>query len=136
MNWRSAWWLFALLTACTAASAADIGGWMQQQERVQTNPDSLSCTQLAALAHSEASAQAAYRTALCYLHGSEADPVAAKAWLSKAAEQNHLPAHRMLTALQRAQAAQHPPTPHCHALGEGRQLCHGGQASARKTASQ
>jgi TPR repeat protein len=127
--------LFTLFAACTSASAADIGGWMQQQDRAQSGVDGLSCAQLATRATQENSALAAYQAALCYLQGQDADALAAKAWLARAAELNHLPAHRMLNAMLRAEAAQHPSAAHCHDLGEGRQLCHGGQGSARQTAS-
>jgi TPR repeat protein len=120
-----------VVIACSASSAsyaADIGGWMTQQERAQQSSDGVSCAQLAARASRDASPQTTYQTALCYLQGDEADPVAAKAWLTKAAELNHLPAHRMLSAMQAAQAGRHPASAHCHDLGEGRQLCHGGAA--------
>ena len=111
--------------------AADVGGWMAHRERMDARmfqPAAIaSCPQAVAKAVQEGSAQAAYEAGLCYLHAQPSDTVAAKAWLAKAATQSHLPAHRMLKSVERVEAVlAHPSTPHCHDLGEGRQLCHGG----------
>jgi TPR repeat protein len=122
-----AMFLFFLCLTYTPLQAADIGGWMTQQERAQQGTPAESCAQQAARAGSTASAQLAYTTALCYLHAPQADEVAAKAWLAKAADLQHLPAHKLLNAMARAETQQqHPVNAHCHDLGEGRQLCHGG----------
>jgi TPR repeat protein len=132
---RRAALVFVSLATCLAASAADIGGWMQEQSRAQQRTEGLSCAQVAAQASqaSTDSAQRAYQAALCYLHGEQADVTAAKAWLAKAAQGNHLPAHRMLSMIERIETGQHAAAAHCHDLGEGRQLCHG---AARQAASQ
>lgn len=86
------------------------------------------CQRRIANAVKSQAAQAQFEAGLCYLYGSGVaqDRVAAQAWLEKAAAQNHLHARRTLTALANIENAPHPPAHHCHDLGYGRQLCHGG----------
>ena len=71
---------------------------------------------------------AAYRAALCYLQADTPDVVAAKAWLVRSSEAGFMPAHRLLRNLLIAEAGMHGSAAHCHTLGEGQQLCHGGSA--------
>jgi TPR repeat protein len=60
------------------------------------------------------------------------DPVAAQAWLARAAELEHPLARRALLALREASAGNetHAPGWHCHDLGLGRRICHGGASPA------
>jgi len=39
-----------------------------------------------------------------------------------------MPAQRLLRALLIAEAGVHGPARHCHTLGDGQELCHGGAA--------
>jgi TPR repeat protein len=118
------------LVSCTPAGAADVGGWFAEQQKARdqaaSNPVPDACPQVITRAAADASAAGAYHAALCYLQGDSPDLVAAKAWLARASELKYLPAHRMLRALNMAEAASHSPGRHCHNLGEGRQICHGG----------
>jgi len=120
--------LLAVLPALllTEVRAADIGGWTTHRDRIKQAQAAPSCPQVVARATAEGSAQSAFEAGLCYLHADPADVVAAKAWLTRAASQNHLHAHRMLKSVQRIDTLAHPTSPHCHDLGEGRMLCHGG----------
>ena len=115
-------------SAVVSAQAADIGGWMEHRARADLQRDD--CTDLPAQAArapraADGSAQLYYAAGLCYLYSAKLarDPVAAGAWLALAAELDHPLARRALVALQGGQA--HPTTPHCHDLGNDRQLCHG-----------
>jgi TPR repeat protein len=123
--------LVGVLVLCVPAHAADVGGWFAEQQKARaqhtSNPDA--CPQVIARAATDTTAAGAYQAALCYLQGEAPDAVAAKAWLARASALNHLPAHRMLHALRMAEAASHSPVRHCHDLGEGRQICHGGAAA-------
>jgi TPR repeat protein len=93
------------------------------------------CPQVISRAATEDSALAAYRAALCYLQAETADVVAAKAWLARSADAGFMPAHRLLRSLLAAEAGVHSATPHCHVLGEGQQICHGGAARLPVAAS-
>lgn len=113
-----------------AASAADVGGWFAEQQKAGTqaasSPAAESCPQIIARAAADTTAIGAYQAAHCYLQSDTPDLVAAKAWLSRSAEMNFLPAHRLLRSLQAAESGAHGASRHCHDLGEGRQICHGG----------
>jgi TPR repeat protein len=133
---RGALCLFAL---ALPVPAADIGGWMeqqQQQSRAAASPRNDDCPEilrLAALAPREAENAAAhyYAAGLCYLASEKIarDKTAAAAWLAKAAELDHPLARRALLALRDESAPPlHPAGWHCHELGLGRRLCHGGAA--------
>jgi TPR repeat protein len=96
--------LFFLVTAVSAHSA-DIGGWIEQQQRQQLTRDD--CAELPARAARIApdapnAAQTWYATGLCYLDGErlKRDPVAAAAWFTKAADLGHPLARRALLALR------------------------------------
>jgi TPR repeat protein len=123
-----------LLSCAGTASAADIGGYMEQQQRAALPRDDCpEILRLAALAAREGEHAAAhyYAAGLCYLASDKIarDRVAAAAWLTKAAELDHPLARRALLALRDETAAQplvHPAGWHCHELGLGRRLCHGG----------
>jgi hypothetical protein len=112
--------------------AADVGGWYADQQKASemaaAKAGDDACPQVISRAATDASALAAYRAALCYLQTETADVVAAKAWLARSAEAGFMPAHRVLRSLLIAEAGAHSATPHCHALGEGQQICHGGAA--------
>lgn len=113
------------------AAAADVGGWFadQQKAAAQANGAAASgCPQAVARATAEATAVNTYHAAHCYLQADNPDLVAAKAWLARSVELNFLPAHRLLRALMLAEAGVHAGQRHCHDLGEGRQICHGGAA--------
>jgi len=118
------------LLAWLPARAADIGGWFADQQKAaaqpESNPAGDACPQTIARAALDTTGIGAYHAALCYLQAGKPDPVAAQAWLSRSAEMNFLPARRLLRALQAADTGSHSPAPHCHDLGEGRQICHGG----------
>jgi TPR repeat protein len=122
----------ALMALALPAGAADIGGWMEQQRREAAPRDECpEILRLAALAPREAEHTAAhyYAAGLCYLTSEKIarDKVAAAAWLTKAAELDHPLARRALLALRDETAAPlHPAGWHCHELGLGRRLCHGG----------
>jgi TPR repeat protein len=113
-----------------ASMAADVGGFYADQQKAQAlaadKGAEPSCPQVIARAAADGSALAAYRAGLCYLQTDGLDLLAAKAWLSRAAELGFMPAHRLLRSMQVAEAGPHGGTPHCHPLGEGQQLCHGG----------
>lgn len=117
----------------TAALAADVGGWFAEQQKAQapsaSATDAASCPQVIARAARDTTAVGAYHAAHCYLQADAPDLVAAKAWLTRSAEMNFLPAHRLLRSLQLAEAGAHSAARHCHDLGEGRQICHGGAAA-------
>jgi TPR repeat protein len=126
--------LCALVLAVGRAGAADIGGFFADQQKAQAlaadkggeKGGEPGCPQRIASAAADGSALAAYRAGLCYLQAEQPDMLAAKAWLSRGAELGFMPAHRLLRSLLIAEAAPHGSAPHCHPLGEGRQLCHGG----------
>ncbi|MGL4576089.1 MAG: hypothetical protein ACRCV9_14995 [Burkholderiaceae bacterium] len=113
------------------ALAADIGGWMESQR----NKDATSAQTCAAqiesaktqLPDTPQAAQLYFQAGLCYLAGQQVaqDPIAAKAWLARAAELQHLPAHRLLISMQAAEAGAHPASYHCHDIGYDRKICHG-----------
>jgi len=112
------------------AGAADIGGYFADQQKASAmaaaKATSDACPDVIARAATDTSALAAYRAALCYLQAETPDVVAAKAWLGRSSEAGFMPAHRLLRQLLIAEAGMHSATAHCHDLGEGRQLCHGG----------
>ncbi len=129
---RLAWWCGALCAAA-ASPAADVGGWFADQQKAAAAAAagatmSPTCPQAVTRATAQPSALSAYQAAHCYLQPEATDLVAAKAWLTRAAGMNFLPAHRLLRALQLAEAGEHGNQRHCHDLGEGRQICHGGGA--------
>jgi hypothetical protein len=129
-------WLTIALVACSGASfAADIGGWYAEQQRVAAEaaagPSPASCAEAIAQATSAPSGLSAYRAAVCYLTGDRVDIVAARAWLAASSESDFLPAQLLLRSLMVAEAGPHSSQRHCHDLGEGRQLCHGGSGAAR-----
>lgn len=103
MNLRAT--LIALfVSAAQPALAADIGGWIEQQQRAELTRDD--CSELPARAartkaDAPEAAQVWYATGLCYLDGErlKRDPVAAAAWFTKAAELGHPLARRALLAL-------------------------------------
>ena len=115
------------------ASAADVGGWFADQQKASAQAASgqaaQSCPQVIARAAVEPTALGAYQAAGCYLQAETPDLVAAKAWLSRSAEMNFLPAQRLLRSLLAAEAGAHAALPHCNDLGEGRQICHGGASA-------
>jgi TPR repeat protein len=123
-----------LLALTTTAQGADIGGWMEQQSRAALAKDECpEILRLAALAPRESEHAAAhyYAAGLCYLASDKVprDKVAAAAWLGKAADLDHPLARRALLALRdEASPPIHPAGWHCHELGLGRRLCHGGAA--------
>ena len=132
--WTAVTRILLLTTASAAAHGADIGGWMEHNSRAEAARDD--CVELIALA-TEAPRQADhaatlyYASGLCYLHSGKItrDPVAAAAWLTRAAELDHPLARRALIGLREPAAASvqaHPRGLHCHDLGLGRRLCHGG----------
>lgn len=112
--------------------AADVGGWYADQQKASAlaaaKAGDDTCPQVISRAAADGTALAAYRAALCYLQGEAADVVAAKAWLTRSSETGFMPAHRVLRSLLIAEAGAHSATPHCHVLGEGQQICHGGAA--------
>ena len=124
--------LLLCLALAATAQAADIGGWMEQKSRTELLSKD-ECPELiaqAARTPREADNAAAhyYASGLCYLYSDKLarDPVAAAAWLTRAAELDHPLARRALLALRESPStdADHK-TPHCHDLGLGRKLCHG-----------
>ncbi|MFM2397954.1 MAG: hypothetical protein RL341_111 [Pseudomonadota bacterium] len=116
----------------STALAADIGGWMESQRSKNAGVEQSCAAQIeAAKTQSPGethAAQAYFQAGLCYLAGQQVaqDPVAAKAWLARAAELQHLPAHRLLISMQAAEAGAHPASYHCHDIGYERKICHGG----------
>lgn len=130
-KWRPGAWQVALCSALLApCHAADVGGWYADQQKAaavaSAKGSDEACPQVIARAAADASALAAYRAALCYLQADTPDGVAAKAWLARSADAGFMPAHRLLRSLLIAEAGVHSAAPHCHVLGEGQQLCHGG----------
>jgi hypothetical protein len=127
---RSRWALACALLASLPAPAADIGGWYAERQKSAAHPatDAVpeGCVQALASANRNPTDIGAYRAALCYLQAEAPDMTAVRAWLSRSAELGFLPAQRMLRALPTADAGSHTPMAHCHDLGEGRQVCHGG----------
>lgn len=120
----------AVMLASLPAIAADVGGFYADQQKARelaaAKDKDDSCPQLIARAAKEDSALAAYRAALCYLQADPPELIAAKAWLARSTDLGFMPAQRLLRSLLIAEAGQHSPAPHCHTLGEGQQLCHGG----------
>jgi hypothetical protein len=111
--------------------AADVGGFFADQQKAQAiaaskDAAAVTCAETIARAPADGAALAAYRAGLCYLQADRPDLLAAKAWLVRSAELDFMPAHRLLRSLSMAEAQPHVAAPHCHDLGEGRQLCHGG----------
>ena len=126
--------LLIALTVLPCAEAADIGGWMQHKSRTDLPVDE--CTEWIAQAsrtpsNAEDAAQRYYASGLCYLHSDKIgrDTVAASAWLIRAAELEHPLARRALIALRESPPTAHPAGYHCHDLGLGRKVCHGGPVS-------
>ena len=78
-----------------------------------------------------------YAGGLCYLYSERVarDPVAAAAWLTRAAELDHPLARRTLIALRDPAQSAHATQAHCHDLGAGRQLCHGASPPPEKEKS-
>lgn len=121
------------VAAATAASGADIGGWMQHQSRLQAQQRD-DCPEIIAVAartprEAEAAPAAYYASGLCYLVSDQVarDTVAAGAWLARAAELEHpLARHALLALRDRNAPPLHAAGYHCHDLGLGRRLCHGG----------
>jgi hypothetical protein len=124
------WALLCGLVLARPAAAADVGGFLADQQKAreaaaaQAAEDS--CPQWIARAARDDTALAAYRAGLCYLQADVPDVVAAKAWLARSAELDFMPAQRLLRQLLIAEAGPHGGGRHCHSLGDGRQLCHGG----------
>lgn len=124
-------WLVAI-AALPCAQAADIGGWMQHKERAALSADQ--CAELIAQAartprDADGAAHHYYATGMCYLVSDKVarDTVAAGAWLERAAELDHPLARRALLSLREPGTAPlHAAGYHCHDLGLGRKLCHGG----------
>ena len=116
--------------ASSPALAADVGGWYAEQQKAASRatqaPAAAACPQVVARAAADPTGPAAYQAANCYLLSDPPDLVAAKAWLARSAETNYLPAQRLLRSLLAAEADANATTRHCHDLGEGRQICHGG----------
>lgn len=117
------------------AHAADIGGWFEQQSRAELPRDE--CPEIIILAartppEADGAARLYYAGGLCYLYSDklQRDPVAASAWLARAGDLDHPLARRTLAGLRDPSPtrASEPATFHCHDLGEGRKLCHGGGA--------
>ena len=131
-QWVGFWVCAAAMCVALPAAAADVGGFFADQQKARemaaTKAADDSCPQLIARAAKDDSALAAYRAALCYLQADPPELIAAKAWLARSTELGFMPAQRLLRSLLIAEAGQHGPGPHCHTLGEGQQLCHGGSA--------
>jgi hypothetical protein len=129
--------LFAVIGS-SPSLAADVGGWYAEQQKAASRaaqaPAAASCPEVIARAAADATGPAAYQAASCYLQSDPPDLVAAKAWLARSAQTNYLPAQRLLRSLLAAEADANATTRHCHDLGEGRQVCHGG-APARPLAT-
>jgi TPR repeat protein len=127
---------FLSLYYARPALAADIGGWMESQRSKDAGSAQTCAAQIeAAKTHAPGAPQAAqsyFQAALCYLAGQQVaqDPVAAKAWLARAAELQHLPAHRLLASMQAAETGAHPASYHCHDIGYERKICHGAAPQA------
>ena len=137
---RSGAWQVTLFGALALpCHAADVGGWYSDQQKAAAMAANKAkddgCPQLIARAASDDSSLSAYRAALCYLQAETPDVVAAKAWLARSADAGFMPAHRVWRALLIAEAGAHSAAPHCHALGEGQQICHGGTTRVPLAAS-
>lgn len=137
---RAGPWLASVaLLASSGVRAADIGGFLADQQKAReiaaARAADDSCPQLIARAAAEDGAPLAYRAALCYFDADPPDPLAARAWLVRSAELGFMPAQRLLRALFIAEAGVHTPGRHCHPLGEGRELCHGGAPPLAATAT-
>ena len=128
----------ALVLVClglaSAAQGADIGGWMQHKERAAVPADP--CAELIAQAartprQADGAADSYYASGLCYLYSDKVarDPVAASAWLTRAADLDHPLARRALLSLRDNTPDDRTAGSHCHDLGLGRKLCHGGASS-------
>lgn len=126
------WVLPCALGVAISAHAADVGGWFAEQQRpsVTSPSNQAECAQAIREASSNTTALNAYRAALCYLQGESPDTLAAHAWLKRSADLKFLPADRLLRSLQAAQSGPHSALAHCHDLGEGRKICHGGAPPA------
>ena len=126
------WVCTAVMLASLPAVAADVGGFYADQQKARelatAKDKDDSCPQLIARAAKDDSALAAYRAALCYLQADPPELIAAKAWLARSTDLGFMPAQRLLRSLLIAEAGPHNTAPHCHVLGEGQQLCHGGSA--------
>lgn len=123
--------LIVCVGVASLARAADIGGWMQHKARTELAGDE--CSELIAQAartepKAEGAAQSYYASGMCYLYSDKIgrDTVAASAWLTRAAELEHPLARHALLAVRENTAAAHAAGYHCHDLGLGRKLCHGG----------
>lgn len=92
------------------------------------------CTEIIGIAtrtprDAETAAESYYAGGMCYLVSDKVarDTVAASAWLERAAELDHPLARRALLSLREPNPAPlHAAGYHCHDLGLGRKLCHGG----------
>ena len=132
MQWRLL--LTVVLSLASAAHAADIGGWMEQKGREQAQQQRDDCAEIIDLAsrtprEAENAATSYYASGMCYLVSDKVarDTVAAGAWLARAAELDHPLARRTLLSLREPSTAPlHAAGYHCHELGLGRKLCHGG----------
>jgi TPR repeat protein len=132
MRWRPCSFLAVLVMA--SAHGADIGGWMEHKSRLEAQQRD-DCAEIIATAsrtprEAEGAAAGYYASGLCYLVSDRIgrDTVAAQAWLARAAELEHPLARRALLSLREPGTAPalHAPGYHCHELGLGRRLCHGG----------
>jgi TPR repeat protein len=129
---RGTWPALLIGSLVLPCQAADVGGWFADQQKARAAATARSgeegCPQVFIRAATDASPLVAYRAALCYLQAETPDVVAAKAWLGRSAEAGFMPAHRLLRSMQVAEAGAHGTEPHCHSIGEGQQICHGGSA--------
>ena len=123
--------LLVCIGLASAAQAADIGGWMQHKSRTDLPVDE--CTELIAQAsrtapQADGAAHSYYASGMCYLYSDRIgrDAVAASAWLTRAAELEHPLARRALLFLRDSAPPAHAAGYHCHELGLGRKICHGG----------
>lgn len=125
--------ILPVLSLAATAHAADIGGWFEQQSRAELPRDE--CPEIIVLAartppEAEGAAKLYYASGLCYLYSDklQRDAVAAAAWLMRAGELDPPLARRALVALPdpSSKVLFEPAAFHCHDLGEGRKLCHGG----------
>ena len=124
------------------AHAADVGGYLADQQKAHAmaaeKAASDGCPQLIARAASDASSLALPRRAV--LPAGRNPRRGRRQGLANTLVENagFMPAHRLLRNLQIAEAGMHGSTAHCHALGEGQQLCHGGSGppSLAKAATQ
>jgi TPR repeat protein len=125
--------VFLLIALPLAAGAADIGGWMEHQSREQAQQRD-DCADIIGIASrtsrdADNAANSYYASGMCYLVSDKVarDTVAAGAWLERAAELAHPLARRALLSLREPGTAPlHATGYHCHDLGLGRKLCHGG----------